>query len=269
MEFLIACDLEGIHGVVGEPYQTLTDSFDYSLAVEGAVCEINTAAKALFDQGATKVLVWDNHGKNLNIDFSLLDPRVIRADAKKYPVRGDFAKEHQLKGVVFLGYHAKEGAPNGVLAHTYSSKSIQYVKLNGESIGELYIDSRIWAAMGIKSIFHAGCHISVAEMNAVCPEAVTVVTKYGEGRNRAVLRGREEVLNDIYKGVTEAVRRLDEPITCTFPASAQLEVRYTRAERTEEVMRKAQQNGIPAAYGEDTHILRFEVSRPNQITMLL
>lgn len=269
MEFLIACDLEGIHGVVGEPYQTLTDSHDYAAAVEGAVLEINTAAKALFDHGATKVLVWDNHGKGMNIDFDKLDSRVIRVDGKKYPRRGDFVRDHQVSGVVFLGYHAKEGSPNGVLAHTYNSKSLQYVKLNGKSVGELYVDSRIWAALGIKSIFHAGCHVSVAEMQDVCPEAVTVITKYGEGRNRATLREREAVLQDIYNGVTEALHHLDEPITCDFPENAHLEVRYTRAERAEEVFQRAERNGIPVQYGEDTHVLHFEVEQPNQIIMLL
>ena len=143
MEVMIACDLEGIHGVVGEPYQTLTDSFDYGKAVEGAILEINMAAKALFDSGATKVIVWDNHGKGKNIDFAALDSRVIRADTKGDLRRGDFAQAHDIRGVVFLGYHAREGAPCGVLAHTYSSKTLQYVKLNGDTIGELYVDSRM------------------------------------------------------------------------------------------------------------------------------
>lgn len=37
MEFIIACDPEGIHGVVGEPYKTLNESYDYKAATEGAV----------------------------------------------------------------------------------------------------------------------------------------------------------------------------------------------------------------------------------------
>ena len=74
MEFIIACDLEGIHGVIGEAYKTLGESFDYQKAVEGAELEINTAAKALFDSGAEKVIVWDNHGGGGNVDFSSLIP---------------------------------------------------------------------------------------------------------------------------------------------------------------------------------------------------
>ena len=110
---------------------------------------------------------------------------MIRADTKKDISRGDFAKAYNVDGVVFLGYHAKEGAPNGVLSHTYNSKELQYVKLNGMSIGELYVDSRIFADMGIKSIFHAGDDVSVAEMNSICPHTVTVIIRQGKKLRRA------------------------------------------------------------------------------------
>lgn len=269
MEFIIACDLEGIHGVVGEPYSTLNDSFDYRDAIIGAELEINAAARALFDNGASKVIVWDNHGGGGNIDFSRLDSRVVCADAKGNPWRGDFAKAHNISGILYLGYHAKEGTPCGVLAHTFNSKMIQYVKLNGESIGELYVDSRIFADIGIKSIFHAGDDVSTKEMLDVCPHAVTVVTKYGKGRNRAELRPRHDVLRDIYEGVSKAVERISEPYFCTFPKEAKLEVRYTRAEVAEEIYERAEMRGIQVTYGEDTHILHFDIERANQIPLLL
>ena len=55
MEYLISVDLEGVHGVVGEPYKSLTRASDFDTAVENAYFEINTAVKALFDNGADKV----------------------------------------------------------------------------------------------------------------------------------------------------------------------------------------------------------------------
>ena len=269
MKFIIACDLEGIHGVVGEPMKTLTDSFDYQAATEGAILEIDTAAKALFDCGASEVLVWDNHGANKNLDFSKFKQPITRADGRSGERRWDFAKSADIAGVVFLGYHAKEGTPNGVLAHTFSSTSIQYVKLNGEPIGELYADSRICARLGIKPMFCAGDDVCIAEMRAICPWAETVVTKIGKGRNRAELREREDVLADIYAGVVRAYERFSEPYACDFPENAHLEVRYTRAERTERVMEKARNASIDARWGEDTHILHFTVTEPNQIPYVL
>lgn len=269
MKFLIACDLEGIHGVVGEPYKVLTESFDYQAAIEGAVLEIETAARALYDSGATEVLVWDNHGANRNIDFSRFHEKVTKVDGKSGKWRWDFAKDMDIKGVVFLGYHAKEGTPNGVLAHTFSSKAIQYVKLNGEAIGELYADSRTCAKLGIKPMFHASDDICVREMKEICPWVETVVTKVGKGRNLAKLREREEVLAEIYRGVCRAVEQLSESYECPFPEKAHLEVRYTRAERADEMVQKATDAAIPVMRGEDTHTLHFELSAPNQIAYLM
>lgn len=269
MKFIIACDLEGIHGVVGEPYKTLNETPDYERAVLGAELEIGAVARALYDNGAEKVILWDNHGGGGNLDLARLDLRLVPADAKGNSLRADFARGDKIDGVVYLGYHAREGRPCGVLAHTYNSKMIQYVKLNGKSIGELYVDSRIFANLGIKSIFHAGDDVSVAEMKEYCPHALTVITKYGKGRNSADLRDREDVLREIYEGVSEAVRRLYEPYECLFPDNPNLEVRYTRAELAAEMYEKAKRLGIPVSYGEDTHILHLDIARANQITLFL
>lgn len=269
MKFIIACDLEGIHGVVGEPMKTLTESVDYQTAIEGAILEIDTAAKALFDCGAAEVLVWDNHGANKNLDFSKFKQPITRVDGRSGTYRWDFIKDADVAGVVFLGYHAKEGTPNGVLAHTFSSVGIQYVKLDGMPIGELYADSRICARIGIKPMFCAGDDVCIAEMKSICPWAETVITKIGKGRNRAELRAREEVLAEIYDGVTRAYHRLPEPYACEFPEKAHLEVRYTRAERAEKMLEKARDAQIFAEWGEDTHVLHFEITAPNQIPYLL
>ena len=270
MNFIICVDLEGIHGIVGEGYKTLTASGEYATACENAILEINTVAKALFDNGAEKVFVWDNHGGGKNIDFSKLDERITKADVSCDKFRGDFAKDTNASGVIFLGYHAKEGTPKGVLAHTFSSVSIQYVKLNGVSIGELFVDTRIFSDMGIKPLLHAGDDISILEMNAVCPHALTVTTKYGKGRNEAILRTREEVLDDLYRTACESLSLVGTPYSLDFPtAPAELEVRYTRPERACEVKKRAEAMGIPVRYGEDTHILYMTVTRANQIPKLL
>ena len=161
MEYLIAVDLEGIHGVVGEPYKTLTESFDYKDACEGAALEINAVADELFKGGATKVCVWDNHGAGKSIDFSKVDPRCEKIDPTGDEFRYDFVKRYNFKNVIFLGYHAAEGVPGGVLAHTYSSKSIQYLLLDGDTVGELTVDSLICDFHGIRPLLLAADDIAV------------------------------------------------------------------------------------------------------------
>ena len=50
MEFLIAVDMEGIHGVVGEPNVRYSETADYKLAIGYAAKEVNavTDIVALF-----------------------------------------------------------------------------------------------------------------------------------------------------------------------------------------------------------------------------
>ena len=270
MEYLIATDLEGIHGVVGEPNKTLTASRDYPDACLGAALEINAVARALFESGATKVAVWDNHGGGGNVDFSLVDERCIEITPKGDKHRFDFVKEHNFRAIIFLGYHAKEGTPGGVLAHTFSSVGIQYVRLNGKDIGELFVDAYIAAYHGIVPILIATDDVALCEMQGICPSIGTVTTKYGKRRNEAVLRPREEVLDELYRAALDAASSPLPSYGHEFPRGAHLEVRYTRAERADTVYDKVSAAGeVPVFRGCDTHTLHFTIERANQVQTLL
>lgn len=268
MKYLIAVDLEGIHGVVGDRYETLTASKDYPLAVEGAVLEVNTAISALFDEGAELVAVWDNHGGIVNIPKEKIDERAVHINAKGERYRFDFAKNYGFDAILFIGYHSKEGTPGGVLAHTYNSTAIQYARLDGEDIGELFVDSYIAASHGISPIFIASDDKGVAEAVGIRSDIRGVITKYGKGRNCADLLPRETVLGAIYDEVRAAMG-LPLPVTLEFPKEATLEVRYTRAERAEERAARAEENGIPHRFGRDTHTLICKITAANQIPMML
>ena len=268
MEYLIACDLEGIHGVVGEPYKGLLRELDdYQTAIRNAEKEINAAARALFDSGATKVALWDNHGGGNNIDEKNIDSRVTHVYHIPKKPRFDFAREHNFAGIVFLGYHAREGTLGAVLAHTYSSVSIQYVKLDGKPIGELELDSYICACHGIAPIFAASDDICIKQFNELAPEAVSVITKYAKGRNAAELIDSDTVIKAIYDGVSEATKKPLQPIPYSTPAFA--EIRYTRMEKAAEIYAKATEMGIPVKYGEDAHILHLTFERLNELPFFL
>jgi D-amino peptidase len=254
MNYLVATDLEGIHGVVGEPYQTLTASFDYGIACENAVKEINAAVKALFDAGADTVAVWDNHGGGNNIDISKVDSRAVivknRLDTPRYR-RFDFDKDIKFDGVVYLGYHAREGSFGGVLAHTYSSTSIQYFKFGGVPVGELEIDTCIAAERGIAPLFIASDDVCITQTLGLNPDTVRVVTKYGKGRNKAEFIPEEQVLDAIYSGVLEAAKKDIKPTYLHFPEK--IEVRYSRAESAEKKMEELKVFGVESSYGMDSH----------------
>ncbi len=268
MKYLIAIDMEGIHGVVGEPYVgLLRDIPDYKVAVENGTKEVNAAVKALFDSGAKEVAVWDNHAGGGNLDFEKIDPRVKKINAKGERRRFDFAREEGFCGIVYLGYHAREGSFRGVLAHTYSSVAIQYVKLDGRDVGELDLDTYIAATHGIAPLFCASDDVCISQFSELAPEAETVVTKYGLGRNSANLKDEDTVLAEIYDGVCKAVKKGCKPVS--YPVPAHAEIRYTRMELAEEMFKRAQSNGIKCTWGADAHTLEIEAEKISDIVVLL
>jgi D-amino peptidase len=268
--YLIAVDLEGIHGVVGEPNETLTKSKDYAVATRGAVSEINTVLRALFEGGADRVIVWDNHGKGNNFSPDALlsfDGRVEYTSPVTPHARMTTFRDRGISGMIYLGYHAREGAFGGVLAHTYSSIAIQYYKLGGRAVGEIGVDARLAADLGIPSILVASDDVCCREAAKEVPGITTVITKYGKGRNRAVLRPEDEVLHELYEATLLAMK--NPPALPDMPFPTTLEARYTRVERAAEQIERLSSLGIPTRYGEDAHIVISELRSIDDLLLFM
>ena len=270
MEFLIAVDLEGIHGIVGEPYKTLTESFDYKDACEGAILEINAVADELFKGGATRVCVWDNHGGGGNLDPAKIDPRCEMICDEEDKFRFDFVERYSFRNIIFLGYHAAEGVPKAVLAHTYSSKNIQYLQLGGDEVGEITVDTLIADSHGIRPLLIASDEAGVDEMRLCYPEIYSVVTKFGKSRNEAELRPREEVLAELRKMTSLALKHGSGERKHDYHVPCRVHIRYTRAERASEIFEKVTREHL-ASVGTtaDTHVLQFNVFSAKVIPSLL
>ena len=265
-QYLINVDLEGIHGVVGEPYKTLTASFDYKTATENAVKEINTVAKALFETGAEKVVVWDNHGGSANLDYSTIDPRVeivSKNTERKFGRFWFYKDEYNFSGLILLGYHAREGTFGGVLAHTFSSTSIQYYKINGTPIGEMEYDTYIAGHYGFPTIMIASDDVALAQISEFLPETKKVVTKYGKDRNAAEFIDADKYLDELYKATFEAVSLDIEPKKLEFPCV--FEARYTRIEDGIKKYNNLKAIGMETEYGEDAHVVISKLYNYNDL----
>lgn len=266
-KYFISVDLEGVHGVIGEPYTGLTKTIaDHANAVKNATLEINMAVRALFDGGADEVYVWDGHGGGGNLDFSLLDNRIQKMPTSIVytPQRFDCLKEQNFNGILYIGYHAREGT-GGILAHTYNSNANQYLKLNGKPLGEFELDSSIASEFGVPSIFAASDDVALSQMQTHAPHIVTVTTKYAKGRNKAVFRDSKEVLQEIYDGVRRAMSITELAPTFTYPCD--FEMRYTRMEFAEEILNKYCEKLPSLCYGEDLHILKATLRDVNDLRL--
>lgn len=259
---LIACDLEGVNNVVGEPYSGLTrESEQWKIAKHQAALEINAAAEAFFDRGVELVDVWDNHGDGKNIDVADLDPRVKLLPCESEKSRMYFVGEYDC--VCFFGYHTMEGTYGGVLAHTMSSNTNQYYKLNGRYIGEVDIDAYIAASYGVPSCLFVGGDITCAQASRSIPEIVTVITKREISRNEAIFRDNEELFADIKVKTFEAVEKDIPTYPLTYPAV--MEKSFKRVEDAAKYLTQLLAEGIDADYisdeilGKDAHTVQSKI----------
>ena len=254
---LLALDLEGVNHVVGEPYNGLErDTEQWKVARNQAVLEVNAAAEALLEAGVEVVGLWDNHGGGKNIDPNALDPRITLIPIDNKMPRMYFA-DGNYDCICFFGYHTMEGTLGGVLAHTMSSKTVQYYKLNGRYIGEVDMDAYIAAAKGIPARFFAGGDISCKQAKRAVNEIVTVITKTELSRNEAIFRDNDELLADIKKNIVQAVKTEEKTHPLSFPAT--LEKSFKRVEDAAKYLKRLRTSGLHAEYltddilGKDAH----------------
>ena len=244
---LLLCDLEGVNNVVGVPYEGLHKGTEqWEIARHQAALELNAAASALFDAGAEKVGLWDNHGGGNNIELSELDERITVVQPTG--PRLSFAAG-AYDCVCFFGYHAMEGTLGGVLAHTMNSKAVQFYKLNGRYIGEIDMDAAIAASHGLPSCFYAGGNIACRQAERAVEGIVTVETKTERSRNSAEFRSNDTLLAEIREKIVEAVRNPHPVSSLQFPCV--MEKSFKRVEDAAAYLTRLHSFSMEADYPDD------------------
>lgn len=261
-KILIALDLEGVNNVKGVPYEALSKETDeWKIARRQGILEVNAAAAALFDAGAESITLWENHGGGHNIEPADLDERITLLDPDLTKPRMYFADDYDC--ICFFGYHAMEGTLGGVLAHTMSSKMVQFYKLNGKYIGEIDMDAYIAASHGLPSVFYCAGDIACAQAKRAVDGIVTVTTKHEISRNEADFRDNTELFEEIGKEIVRAVSADHGYQTLSFPA--RFEKSFKRVEDAAKYLTRLKKRGIDADHladevmGKDAHTVASTV----------
>ncbi|TVR51594.1 MAG: peptidase M55 [Spirochaetaceae bacterium] len=237
MKYIVAVDCEGVACAVGSPGASLNGSRNLEFAQRQATREADAAARALFDEGATRVVVWDNHNGSLNLEYDALDPRCDIALGVGFASRIP-ALDASYAGIVFVGYHACDSTVDGVMCHTYSSATYQSIGVNGRVVGELAIDAACAGLYGVPPIFVSSDDKAVAEAKAFFGPIETVTTKEALGWNCAVSKHPKRVLGEIYEGVRRAVAQREQMRPFGFESPIDVEIRYKRLESAETAARR-------------------------------
>lgn len=230
LKVFIGVDMEGIAGVVTSK-ECSSSGEDYEYFRRIMTLETNAAIEGAMAAGATDILVRDSHGSGRNIFPEMLDrnAKLLRAwsGGPKSMMEGI---DETFDAVVFIGYHAKAGTPNGIIAHTMSGNVID-VSINDVSLPEAGINALIAGNYDVPVVFLSGDRAICDQAIGLFGEVETYAVK--EGIGRAELGVHPEVAREkIRAGVTKALLNLDKykPYKLNPPYTMVLKVREERPE---------------------------------------
>jgi D-amino peptidase len=221
-KFLIITDLEGPAGV-DHWNQTREPGPAQEAAKVLLTDEVNAAVSGIFDAEPKAIVdVWDGHGPG-----GLLKDKV---HAKARYLRDERPRKSLVAGaydaVLFVGQHAMSGTPQAALAHTYSSRTIAYYRLNGCFVGELGSLIALAGSRDIPVIFVAGDDKTVMEGQAWVSNMVGAAVKQSQGIESAISLPHDEACRLVRRRAAEACRKRSAIKPVHLDPPYRLEIRY-------------------------------------------
>ncbi|HSO12471.1 MAG TPA: M55 family metallopeptidase [Anaerolineales bacterium] len=181
MKILIATDMEGITGVTTWDHVTPGHA-EYARFRKLMTQDVNAAIRGALEAGADEVIVADGHWNGSNILIEELDPRARLNSGSPSPFSMMQGIDETVDGVFFVGYHARNGTPNAILDHTWSSKTVANVWLNDILTGEYGLNAAVAGHFGVPVIMASGDQTACAQIVDLLGDMETAVVKQATGR---------------------------------------------------------------------------------------
>lgn len=225
MKILIATDMEGITGVTTWD-QVTPGHTEYARFRRQMTEDVNAAIRGAFDGGADEVIVADGHWNGSNILIEELDPRARLNTGSPSPFSMMEGIDESVNGVIFIGYHARNGTPNAILDHTWSRMTVANVWLNDLLTGEYGLNGAVAGQFGVPVIMVSGDQTACAQVTELLGDMETAIVKQASSRFAAECLAPEATREMICLSAERAVGRLaqgdvpkpfvlDTPITVT------------------------------------------------------
>jgi len=221
MNVFIACDMEGATGVV-HPDQLLNRGYDYARARKFLTGDVSAACEAALAAGAERVVVCDGHGSMRNLLLEELpEPvEVVVGPASSRLLCQCEGLDDSFDCAMFIGFHARNGAPGAVLPHTWIGSLVHEITVNGDVFGETALNAAIAGHFGVPVLMVAGDEALVREAREILPDVEAVAVKTAVGRAAAICRTPAFTRKAIMAAVEKALqrRRRPKPFVVKTPA---------------------------------------------------
>ena len=209
MKILIAVDMEGITGVTTWDHVTPGHA-EYARFRKLMTHDVNAAVRGAIDAGADEVVVADGHWNGSNILIEELDPRARLNSGSPSPFSMMQGIDESVDGVFFVGYHARNGTPNAILDHTWSSRTVANLWINDILTGEYGLNGALAGHFGVPVVLATGDQTACAQIVNQLGELETAVVKQASGRWAAECLAPQVTQEMIYMAATRAVQRLQD-----------------------------------------------------------
>jgi D-amino peptidase len=209
MKILIAVDMEGITGVTTWD-QVTPGHAEYARFRRLMTQDVNAAIRGACDAGADEIVVADGHWNGSNILVEELDPRARLNMGSPSPFSMMQGIDESADGVMFIGYHARNGTPNAILDHTWSSKTVANVWLNDILTGEYGLNGALAGHYGVPVIMVSGDQTACAQVVDILGDIESAVVKQATGRFAAECLTPQVSQELIFMTAARAVARLTE-----------------------------------------------------------
>ncbi|MGB4705222.1 MAG: M55 family metallopeptidase [Candidatus Saccharicenans sp.] len=220
----ISVDIEGIAHVVNA--QTAAGQFDYERGRRLMTAEVNAAIEGCLAAGAGEIIVSDSHGNAQNIIPEDLNEKAFLIRSFPRPLLQMEGIDASFDGVIFIGYHPKEGTSQGNLAHTIWGTKFEEIKINGRVVSEALFNAAVAGHFDVPVILVCGDQNVVAEAKENFPGVETVMTKQSLGFLSAMSPHPKAVQAEIRKKAELAVRRIKELKPYKVQTPVRLEIAF-------------------------------------------
>lgn len=209
MKILIATDMEGITGVTTWD-QVTPGHAEYARFRKQMTEDVNAAIRGAYDAGADEVIVADGHWNGSNILIEELDVRARLNTGSPSPFSMMQGIDESVDGVLFIGYHARNGSPSAILDHTWSSKTVANVWLNDILTGEYGLNAAVAGHFGVPVIMVSGDQTACMQVTELLGDVETAIIKQALGRFSAECLAPQVSQEMICMSAERAVQRLAE-----------------------------------------------------------
>ena len=185
--------------------------------------DINACIEGCFLAGATEVIVKDGHGGGFNVDPALINPKARLIQGHTPQER--FKDIEGSEALILLGYHGMAQTKDAILAHSYSSATIQMMYLNGKPVGEIGIDASIAGEHHVPVVMVTGDDKTMKEAKEWIPGVVTCQVKKGTSYLSGKCLTLRQSHNLIKKKTVQALKKRNsiKPVKVHYPATIRWE----------------------------------------------